>query len=387
MRNRMWPGLALLVIGCTEPVSPREEIPDPPQFESAPSLVFRRIMMLRGTVSLETTVRIYVDELCSGPVYRQVTDSEFQTGVEVRLVKGMNVFTANAVSNRGQTSSCSVPVRIESQPSDRLNSPSIVSYPPSPSTQTHFVVSGMAEPDSRVRFHDNYSCEAPVLIEVSAAEYAGVGIPVDVAVNDTRFIALDAVNELEPEMVSVCAHMQLSNDRNPPTLSAWLASPSPSPQTRGWIAIRSDDASHVSVTLGDDCMGPSLATCSGCSMMEVDFPPYTSTTFSVRGQDFATNETCLVVGEWVHDPSLPEEERSLLIDDSPVPRVQVPVGRPRIDVFYNHDCSGVPATFRSPSQLIGAYWFGLPDSGFLTVRSQRADGGLDPCSNAVELQP
>ena len=65
---------------------------------------------------------------------------------------------------------------------------------------------------------------------------------------------------------------------------------------------------------------------------------------------------------------------------------QVPTGHYPIDFFPSSDCSGQAVAQTYPYELISGLYLQQP-AGFITARSYRQDGGLDPCSNAVYWQP
>ena len=267
----------LLFSGCGPPVRRAPVAPEAPVFDAVSGEQHRRLFNLRGAVATQTTVRVFADTACAGPVYRQVSAADFTQGVPIELLTDIdNVFSANAVSSVGATSACSAPVRLRYVPVPRPGRPSAVSHPDSPSWQTHFMLAGSSDQSASVRLHAN-SCSNPVLGELSATDFFSPGFPVDVPVNGSRQFAIDALSE---DQTSDCEFVRVASDQVPPVFTTRLGSPTPSPQQRGWVVIEGD-MSFFSVKASPDCTGPNLTACFNCNRLEVEFPPDASTRWTV----------------------------------------------------------------------------------------------------------
>lgn len=368
----------LVLMACGRPAPRPPGLPSVPVLDEAAPVQHRRLFTLRGVAADEVVVRVFTDSACAGPVYLQTTGAALREGVKVELVPGVeNVFSANAVSARGATSGCSSPLRLRYVEAIRPGRPSVETRPSSPSTATHFAVVGATESFARVRLYEG-TCSTSPLAELSAAEFFEPGFPVDVPVNGSRFLALDAVNE---DLTSACQTLVLSNDDVPPRFGVRLASPSPSPQQEAYVQF-TGDLERIRVYAYPGCIGE-LTSCFGCWYTQLYFPRGATTSFSARNTDAAGNSVC-VEGDrpWVHDPSLPEEEAVVLLEGWPV-LGQVPAGRSRIEVFASSDCSGQAVKEPYAIELISRGLDLEAPAGFITARSWRQDGGLDPCSNPV----
>ncbi|MDP1827708.1 MAG: hypothetical protein Q8L48_30830 [Archangium sp.] len=377
-----WLGLVVVLVACGRPAPRAPGLPSVPVLDEAAPVQHRRVFTLRGVAADEVLVRVFTDSACAGPVYLQTTGAGLREGVKVELVRGLeNVLSANAVSALGAVSECSSPLRLRYLAALRPGRPSVESRPRSPSTGTHFVVAGSAEGFARVRLSEG-TCTTPPLAELSAAEFFEPGFSIDVPVNGSRVIAVDAVNE---DMASPCEVLVLTNDATPPRFEVRLASPSPSPRQQAYVHF-TGELGEVRLFESPGCTGPVLTACSSCFVSQPSFSRDATTSFSVRNTDRAGNSLCLEADRpWVHDSSLPEEEATVLLEGWPL-LGQLPTGRLRVEVFPSSDCSGQAVARTYPSELVTGLYLQQPP-GFLSARTWRQDGGLDPCSNAVYWQP
>ena len=391
MRRALAVFAGLALAACQRPSVPALAVPAAPVLDAVDGVQHRRLFSLRGVAATEVTVRLFADSACAGPVYLQGTGAELQQGLRVVLIAGVdNYFSANAVSVLGATSACSAPLQLTYVSALRPVRPSVSVQPVSPSQERVFTVSGITDPMTRVQLHES-SCLTPVVAELSADGFS-TGFTVEVAPNASFTVALDAVNE---DSTSDCVTWVLINDTLPPRTSVMLASPSPSPQLSAYVVLGGEiERTWLFGSL--DCGGVMLAWGARDSMLTPSFPAGAATAFSVLSADLADNMVC-VPGDrlWENDPSLPEEEAVVLIPQAPVfgsltvPFMQVPMGRLRLQVFLSEDCSGQPLFESSafPAAIEGLYLHQPLDAGFLTARTTRMDGGVDPCSNAVPWQP
>ena len=379
-------GLALAA--CPRPGAPAPAVPAAPVLEVVDGVQRRRLFSLRGLAAADVTVRLFADSACAGPVYLESTGAELQEGLTVVLIAGLeNQFSANAVSGLGATSACSAPIQVTYVPAGRPARPTVRAQPDSPSVATVFTLSGTTDPLTRVQRHED-SCTTPVLAELSAEAFA-LGFAVEVLPNTSRMVALNAVNE---DAASDCATVRLTNDTLPPRMSVRLASPSPSVQQMAYVLL-DGEFELTWLFFNSDCDGVQTSWNMNTTLLLPQFPFDATTPFSVLTRDRAGNTAC-VAGDrpWVSDASLPEEEAMVLVPQPPLfgnptpPLVQVPWGRARVQVFLSADCNGVPLIDQSALQTVinDLYFTGPLDAGFLSARSVRLDGGLDPCSNAVE---
>lgn len=384
----------ICLMSCAQGNAPAGR-PVAPEFEAAEPVSLHRKVVLRGHAEDQVVVRLFAAENCLGPTYRQVAATDFASGVEVELVSGQeNVFSAHAVSNRGLVSECTASLRIQFPHVSRPEMPVVDREGLRPSPQkTRFVVKGKAEEGALVRLHKFWCEEAPLSV-LSSPDFENVGFTIDVGVNTEQVFALDAV---VADRVSECAGpFFLLNDEIPPSARARLASPSPSLQRSAYIRVDIEVGASVDFfSTGLDCGGERLVEqriyVPGALSPElriVEFPADTASDFSVRVGDRAGNTACVAgEGVWVHNPALHFDESVLIVRDSPVHRVLVPVGRSSVELFPNENCRE-PWVAKVEAPLIAlAGARGAPTSGFLTARSYRSDGGVDPCSPALDLGP
>ena len=372
--------LLLLLVGCAarEPYPPA--VPAPPVLDPVAPVQHRRMFKLRGNVAADAAVRLYTDSACAGPVYLQTTGVSLKEGVEVELITGVdNAFSADAVSGEGGVSACSQPLTLQYVPALRPGQPSVSVMPTSPSNATRFTLRGAIDSFARAQLHEG-TCSGPVLGELDAAAFFNTGFPVDAPVNGSHTVAVDAVND---DQRSVCVAVTVINDSRPPQFSARLASPTPSSNGLAYVVL-SGEPVRADVYEGPSCAGTRLGSC--CSSPIPFFP--STTTFSVLGSDGAGNTTCVMGSKaWEYDASVPLEQAIVLLPGNPT-QVEVPVGPWYVEVFFNADCSAPLWWTDLPTELAnrGLYLAGF-SPGFVTARGVRADGGVDPCSNAVPVGP
>ncbi len=385
--------LAVVLGGCTPPPPPAPAAPEAPVLDLGPEpLVYRRAHRLTGVAPGGTVVRVFVDAACAGPVYLEVTAEGLAGGVEVELLdKAENVFSALAIGPTGLVSSCSAPVQVRLAQLTPPRAPTLMAFPFSSTSSAHFTIKGSAQENTRVRLHSLGMCSAPILAELSAADFEMTGFGVDVPSEGTHSFAADVVDAVNE--VSACsAALLLTIDHTSPRwASLALGSPSPSTQTAAYVFIRGDfSRAFFMPTRG--CTGPSGPSCDAtfgtCRLQVIDFPAEATTTWSIWANDEAGNGACFDAPEWwVHDSSGPPEAVQLFVEPfGGQVRVRVPTDRAAVAFFESNDCSGAAViTTNQPWVVVenGVYDVLPTDGGPLTARAVRTDGGLDPCSNAV----
>lgn len=373
----------LLLLGCSPPARYPPAVPAPPVLDEAAPVLHRRLFVLRGNVSPDAVVRLYLDSSCAGPVYRQLAGAALQEGVEVELITGVdNVFTADAVSQEGGVSACSRPLSVRYVPAQRPGQPSVSLTPQSPSRSWVFTLRGAIDLFARAQLHED-DCSTPVVRELDAERFFSTGFEVVVKINGARTLAVDAVNG---DQRSGCVVVTATNDSLPPVFSARLASPTPTSSQYAWLVLKGERV-VASVHYGLNCGGDAFSSCSNCYGNPVFFSPF-STEFSVRGTDEAGNSTCLPGSKpWQYDATVPEAQAIVLLPGNP-PQAEVPVGLEYVELFHSADCSGLRLTdYPWAVAWDGVYLPGSPQTGFVTARGIRPDGGVDPCSNALPLGP
>ncbi len=377
--------LLLLLVGCSPPARHPPEIPAPPVLDAAAPLQHRRMFSLRGNVSPEALVRLYVDFACAGPVYLRTSGVALREGVEVELIIGVdNVFSAEAVSPEGGVSACSSPLTLRYVPTPAPGLPSVSVTPQSPSKETTFTLRGAIDASARAQLHDDH-CGTPVLGELDAAAFFNTGFRVEAPVNGTRIVAVKAIID---EQGSGCVQLRVTNDSLAPEFTVRLASPTPSSNGSAYVILSATDVAGAQVYDGPSCEGtPFSGALLPCCPSIIPFPQ-TTTTFSVLGTDVAGNASCATGSKaWQYDAAVPEAQAIVLLPGAP-PRAEVPVGPWYVEVFDNADCTAPASWADSPGAVAAnGLYLSAVTTGFATARGVRADGGLDPCSNAVALGP
>ena len=351
-----------------------------------------RAWTLRGVAAPTTIVRLYLDDRCEGPVWRDTTPTALAGGLEIELTAGnVNVFAATAVDPRGLASPCSTPVRVKYQRPPPPQRPEVRARPLTPTRETHFVITGHAADASTVRLFEGASCQGDPLATLSADDFATVGFGIDVPESgSTRVFVLDGLNligERSPCTFSVL----LYSSRQPPRLDLRLRSPSPSPDLSAYVAV-SFFASYGYVFLGTGCVGNVLARCEGveCTAVKVDFPPVPQSAWSAYAVDGLGNRSsCDDSAEpWNFDPTyLP---RAVELSAGPLLRGLVPASSSGVLVYDVPDCPDLRARdLVAGNELAGIGYstlrvFGAPDGGLVSARVQGS--ALSPCSEPVLRQ-
>jgi hypothetical protein len=154
--------------------------PSSPSSDNAPHVT--------GTAPAGTTVKIYTDPTCTGPLAGSAGAAVFASpGIQVTVPSdSTTTFYATASDTIGNASPCSAGSVPYVEDSLAPTAPSAGgSEPSSPSTDNSPRIKGAAESGSTVRLYTDPACAAGYVVVGSAAEYASPGLLVSVADDST----------------------------------------------------------------------------------------------------------------------------------------------------------------------------------------------------------
>ncbi|MFT3712160.1 MAG: hypothetical protein QM817_31335 [Archangium sp.] len=338
---------ASLLIAC-EPPPPTPGIPEAPLFESMESPTPFANVKLKATAPPDARVRLFVDEACAGPVLKEVSSEALAEGVEVALVPLFdNVFSARAVTAKGERSECSTPLRVRFEPKTAPPRPTLKSTPPSPSLQPRFSLSGTA-PDAAFVTLFQDTCGGAVLHVLSKERFESDGVLVVLPENTTRSFAVQSTDVTGQH--SQCATISLLTDTVPPRVfRAEVTSPNPASSNSARLHVTGDfDMQTVRFYEHPHCLGSGFYGCDfgngSCHFVVRLFEPETQ--WSIRAYDWLGNWRCvegeetLVVDESL-PPSTPELRANGVLLESRIP-VSFPAAK--VWFFSAPNCEG-PVTW------------------------------------------
>jgi hypothetical protein len=188
--------------------------------------------LVQGTAEPGTTVSLYSDSTCAGPVAATGSAADFASpGLQVTVADGSTTTLRATATGPGGESACSpasityVELVPPPAPTD------LASTPASPADDTHPRIRGTAEPGSTVRLYAGAACTGPVVATGSAAELAA-GLPVTVANGSTTTFRARAQNAAgsSPCSTSSVTYVELGAiDELPPPGSPPPSQPPPPP--------------------------------------------------------------------------------------------------------------------------------------------------------------
>lgn len=309
-------GLVLVMVGCTPlpgpnvapPAAPIIRLPEQPPGEPWRALT----VTVRIETEDQTVVRLFASPGCTGSELRRVSSDEARAGFTLDTVQGDNVFSAEAVSQRGERSPCSgsvtLPVRLRLR-SLQVPTPFVrETVPPSPTRELVVRIRGFASLRSTVSVWAGPNCEAPRLGQGTAEAFADEGIAVTLIPNGTLTVSLDAQ---EGDVLSFCSQrLVLVNDQTRPMSNAFLF-PRPPSAARVGVVVVSDIDGRPLLYSGSACRSPlGFTTSTFCAGRGCDaylFPVVFAETpvVSVGLRDRGGNESGCATLEFQRSTGLP----------------------------------------------------------------------------------
>lgn len=379
-----WLGLALALAAC------RPELPEEPATPPVPTLrlaaeplFFGRTTTLWGEAAAGAQVRLFVDDACAGPVLLAVSAAALTAGVEVRLIDGENLFTAQAVSPAGVASACSSPVRATRETLGPPMGPRVRVLPKDWSASRDFTLRGTISPHTRVRLYDSSSCAGDVLGELSDHDFATRGFAVQGLADEWRSMSLDAVNPLG--QVSPCSSAWFMWDTKAPQFTLLeFASPNPSGASSMYVRVE-PLGTCVRVFDGPGCTGEVLHECLAGFLPALQVPARESWAWSAQARDGAGHSVCRDGPTFHFDARLTRQAVELVVEGSRL-FARVPVNVDRVQLFDEPECRGL-MRFETSA-------YGLATGVVLTpqllgptvsARGRFFDGTWGPCSAPLTL--
>lgn len=379
-----WLGVALAFAAC------RPELPEPAVAPAAPTLrlaneplFFTLTTTLWGDAAPGTQVRVFVDDACAGPMLLEVAAEALAAGVEVRLVHGENVFTAQVVSPEGARSSCASPVRATRETVFAPASPVVRVLPKDIAATRDFTLRGSIRVHDRVRLHDSGNCTGDVLEELSEHDFATRGFPVQGIADQWRTMSLDAVNPLG--QVSPCSSAWFFWDNTPPQLTLLdFGSPNPSGASAMYVHVE-PFGTCVRVFDGPGCTGEVLRECDGGDLFVLPVPARASWAWSAEARDGAGHSVCRDGPTFHYDARLTRQAVELAVAGQRL-FARVPVNVERVQLFDEPDCRGL-VRLETSAYGIGVGLLLSPQRFGPTVsaRGRFFDGAWGPCSAPLTL--
>ena len=273
--------------------------------------------VVSGTAEAGATVLVYADPGCAGAVIgNTVAGAGASFAVQVLVpANQVTAFGATATDAAGNSSGCAPGPTYLHDGIAPAQPALLAAVPASPSKATSLVLSGTAEPGSRVSLFDAGTCGGPVLAFVTAAADGTFGVPVSTAQGVLRNQANPfTVNATDiAGNVSLCsAPLTWVQDDTPPVQPAVLASSpaSPSQSTTPTLSGTAEAGSTVTVYGQAACGGSAVATVTAAVgdafSVQVTVGANSTSNFTITATDAAGNtSSCSQPLRYVADDTPP----------------------------------------------------------------------------------
>ncbi|MGH2691416.1 MAG: Ig-like domain-containing protein [Actinomycetota bacterium] len=271
--------------------------------------------LVRGTAEPSTTVRVYTDSTCTGPIAATGTDSEFASpGLAVSVPDDSTTsFYATATSGLGQVSACSMTSVTYVEDSTAPGAPNITLAPASPGSDLtpswSFTTDAGATTECELSGGSLPGGYAPC---TSPASYDLTGEPDDSYTFSVR--ATDAAGNTGPSATDT--YVLDSTVPGGPTITVSPSTPSDNLNPTWEFTVEAGSTAECEWSYEGTVLQP-FATCSGPQSFDLTGDPDGDYTFSVQARDGAGNPSAPVSSVYSLDTTDPGPPTIDLAPSSP----------------------------------------------------------------------